>query len=248
MLAGPSHQEQAISAWVLVTSECQKAGAGPESHHQEAIAARVAPFAKRGQARARADRELPAELGHADDHRAVVAGVSDQKDGVRGSQVALLRPELPLGRLHIVQARLGFDDGVEGGHIEHAIRTAAVAGERDRDFGPPSDPDGKASGEPPQQRDMAGIADRCRRWMDRQAELVTDGCGQPREHRDIDMGRRTSLDPDDLGVGDPDPASDLSTTQAERHPGGMEVLTQTAKKRPSTIRASLCGRDACWHG
>ena len=77
MLAGPSHQEQAISAWALVTSECQKARAG-------------------------CDRELVTERGDVPDGVPVVAGVSEEQDDSPGSEVALLGAEATNDGLHVV--------------------------------------------------------------------------------------------------------------------------------------------------
>jgi len=91
-----------------------------------------------------------------------VARVSDEKDGARGSEVALFCAKLALGLLDVVKASLGFDDRIEivGRDCRDAVGTSRISGERDRDLGLSRDVGSESGGEPLKQRDMALVSNR----------------------------------------------------------------------------------------
>ena len=130
------------------------------SKDDERVAARISPASQSGQARARANREPPAQLLRVFDHAAVVPRVRHEQDDPGRPQIALLGGDHPLERLNIMQVRFSLDEDVEPPALDERIAAPMVACDRDRNLGSPPKARGRAD-----ERARAYDARRRRIWQ-----------------------------------------------------------------------------------
>lgn len=223
MLAERSNQQETISTGVHVTSECQKTRSGW-------------------------DRELVTQRGDVPDHGAVVARVRHEQDGSLRPEIALLGSQPTSDGLDVVEACLGFDDGVDVSADGDAISTSRVAGEWHRDLGPQPDRRGESCGEPREQRDVPLVANGWPERMNAEVQLPAEHGRHPRQEIDVNAWSETRLDPADLRVRDAEDPTDPTGACACSYPELTKLLSKPTKQircAPSTaLRGRLPGRHA----
>lgn len=200
------------------------------------------PPAQRRQARAGLDGELLGELRYLLDYGSVVPPIGDDQDQSLRPEVALFRPRPSLDRLDIVEPSLALDDSADASSIDRSVGAPQIARDRDRYLCLPAQRLIEPRCEPPEQRDVASVADRSRDGMESQAQLAAQDRRHLREHIEVDVRCSAGLDAADLCVGDPDEPAESPRAHPIRHAGDAEFLASPPEKVARTSRRALACR------
>ena len=188
------------------------------------------------------NRERTDELiGSSTQELASATGISkDEQDAVEPT-VPQLELQTTDESLRVTREGLGLDTKAPIGSTGRRVPGALIAGNREWDLGRPSQGSMEGGPEVGQQRDLSGVSERRRAWVEPHGKVQADNRGHSRKSDERDPGRLRALDATDLRVRNVERRGRGIDAQRTIEPSVAQLLSEASKRFAAEARSAIAG-------
>ena len=181
------------------------------------------------------------------DRRAIVASVGGKERHPIDAEIAHLRRDLSLDCLDVGEMGLGLDENIAARDSYYRVATAQIAGDRDRNFGPPPRARWQARSEAFEEREVRSVSNRISVRMQLCSQFETDDRCQAGDEIDRQRPLASAFEPHDRLRAHSNATGNFANAQAARLPRDVEPIADPHAQEPTSPLATGELRVATGH-